>query len=231
MKLPKHLAIIMDGNGRWARQRGLNRIEGHKIGARTAEEVTRWCADLGIKYLTLYAFSTENWKRPEEEVQFLFQLMVNYLKSRLNLLIDESIRISFLGRIEELPEETRSFCRFLENKTAQCDRLHLIIALNYGGRSEIVDATRKILNKGLKHVDDNVIQENLYLPDLPDPDLIIRTSGEQRLSNFLLWQSSYSELYFTNTLWPDFSREELEKALEEYSKRKRRYGAVISDEE
>jgi len=231
IKLPEHLAIIMDGNGRWAQQRGLNRVEGHKAGAKIAENVTRWCADLGLKYLTLYAFSTENWKRPKEEVRFLFQLMVDYLKDRLNLLQEESIRIRFMGRVNELAEETRNFCKFMEDETAECNRLNLIIALNYGGRAEIVDAVKKILNDKLEHIDDAIIRRYLYLPDLPDPDLIVRTSGEKRLSNFLLWQSSYSELYFTDTLWPDFSKDELTKALEEYSKRKRRYGAVIDNEE
>ncbi|AKI96978.1 isoprenyl transferase [Kosmotoga pacifica] len=230
MKVPEHVAIIMDGNGRWAKQRGLNRVEGHKVGAKVAEDVSKWCADLGIKYLTLYAFSTENWKRPEEEIKFLFRLMVEYLGERLEMLLKESVKLRFMGRVEELNEETKQFCRQIEEKTAECNRLNLIVALNYGGRAEIVDAVNKIINEKLVNIDENTIRKHLYLPNVPDPDLIIRTSGEKRLSNFLLWQSSYSELYFTEVLWPDFSRENFIEALEEYSRRKRRYGAVIDNE-
>ncbi|ACR80298.1 MULTISPECIES: isoprenyl transferase [Kosmotoga] len=231
MKIPTHIAIIMDGNGRWAKQRGLRRTEGHKKGAEVADSVARWAAELGIRYLTLYAFSTENWKRPKEEVEFLFNLLVRYINNRLNEIINEGIKLKFLGRIQQLPGNIRRFCENIEQKTAKNDRLNLIIALNYGGRAEIIDAVNKILAAKLKKVDEHIFERYLYLPEMPEPDLIIRTSGEKRLSNFLMWESAYSELYFCEKLWPEFTKDDFLQAIEDYSRRKRKFGAVIKDEE
>lgn len=230
MKIPKHLGIIMDGNGRWAKQRGLKRTMGHEKGAKVAEDVIQWASDMGIRYLTLYSFSTENWKRPKEEVSFLFSLMVRYLESRLNKIVREKVRVRFLGRIEELPEKVFEVCKRIEEKSKYNNKIDVILAVNYGGRREIVDAVNKAISKGIESIDINDISNNLYLPDIPDPELIIRTSGEIRISNFLLWQIAYSELYFTNTLWPDFTKEDLKKAIEDYSNRERRFGSISSDE-
>ncbi|WP_129407908.1 isoprenyl transferase [Marinitoga lauensis] len=230
MKIPKHVGIIMDGNGRWARQRGLKRTMGHERGAKVAEDVIQWASDLGIRYLTLYSFSTENWKRPKEEVSFLFSLMVRYLESRLNKIIKENVRVRFTGRIEELPKNVFDVCKRIEDKSKNNTKIDVILAVNYGGRKEIVDAVNKLMEKGVKSINIEDISKNLYLPDVPDPELIIRTSGEIRISNFLLWQIAYSELYFTNTLWPDFTREDLIKAVEDYSNRERRFGSISSDE-
>lgn len=220
----------MDGNGRWAKQRGLKRTMGHEKGAKVAEDVIQWASDMGIRYLTLYSFSTENWKRPKEEVSFLFSLMVRYLESRLNKIVRENVRVRFLGRIEELPEKVFEVCKRIEEKSKYNNKIDVILAVNYGGRREIVDAVNKAISKGTKSIDINDISNNLYLPDIPDPELIIRTSGEIRISNFLLWQIAYSELYFTNTLWPDFTKEDFKKAIEDYSNRERRFGSISSDE-
>ncbi|WGS66115.1 di-trans,poly-cis-decaprenylcistransferase [Marinitoga aeolica] len=220
----------MDGNGRWAKQRGLKRTMGHERGAKVAEDVIQWASDLGIRYLTLYSFSTENWKRPKEEVSFLFSLMVRYLESRLNKIIRENVRVRFTGRIEELPQEVFDVCKRIEEKSKNNSKIDVILAVNYGGRREIVDAVNKIISKGIKEIDIKDISNNLYLPDVPDPELIIRTSGEIRISNFLLWQIAYSELYFTDTLWPDFTKDDLIKAIENYSNRERRFGSISSDE-
>lgn len=231
MKIPTHTAIIMDGNGRWAKQKGLRRTEGHKKGAEVADSVTRWAAELGIRYLTLYAFSTENWKRPKEEVDFLFGLLVRYINKRLDEIISEGIKLKFLGRIQQLPGNIRRSCENMEQKTEKNDRLNLIIALNYGGRAEIIDAINRILTAKLEKVDEHTFERYLYLPEMPDPDLIIRTSGEKRLSNFLMWESAYSELYFCEKLWPEFTKDDFLQAIEDYSRRKRKFGAVIEDEE
>ncbi len=229
MSLPGHVAIIMDGNGRWAEKRGLERIEGHRRGAEVADAASHWCADLGIKYVTLYAFSTENWKRPEREVSFLFELMLVYIASQLQNMLDESVRMRFIGRINDLPEKLREFAKHIEARTASGKKLTVIVALNYGGRAEIVDSVNRFIESQKtdekRRITEEDITGNLYLPEVPDPDLIIRTSGEERLSNFLMWQSIYSELYFTKTLWPDFTKEEFLEIMEEYSKRKRRFGA------
>jgi len=226
MRVPNHVAIIMDGNGRWARRKGLPRVEGHRKGAEVVENVVRWSAEFGIKYLTLYTFSTENWKRPKEEVEFLFSLLVEKLETKALELIKENVRLRFMGRLEDLPEKLKNKCREAEEMTKSNDGLNLIIALNYGGRAEIVDAVERILREGITEVNEEGFRKYLYLPDVPDPDLIIRTSGEMRLSNFLLWQSAYSELYFTEKLWPDFTKDDFIKALEDYSKRERRFGGV-----
>ena len=226
MALPVHVAFIMDGNGRWAQRRGLERIEGHKKGAEIADSASHWCADLGIGYVTLYAFSTENWRRPRQEIDFLFQLMLIYISSKLGSMLEEGVRMRFIGRLNELPQKLNEFTKEIEKKTSLCRKLNVIVALNYGGRAEIVDSVNRVIESGKHRVSEEDIEENLYLPDVPEPDLIIRTSGEKRISNFLTWQSVYSELFFTRTLWPDFEKEEFERILDEYSKRKRRFGAL-----
>lgn len=231
MKIPEHIAVIMDGNGRWASSRDLPRTEGHRIGAKVADDTAHWCAELGVKYLTLYAFSTENWKRPKDEVEFLFGLTLTYLNSRLDEMIEEGVRFKFLGRLHELPGELYEFCKEMEAKTAHGDTLTVIVALNYGGRAEIMDAVNRALAEGKKDITEAELREYLYLPWVPDPDLIIRTSGEVRLSNFLVWESAYSEFYFTETLWPDFGKEDFIEAIKNYSRRKRRFGAVMDNEE
>ncbi|MBN2252936.1 MAG: di-trans,poly-cis-decaprenylcistransferase [Kosmotogaceae bacterium] len=226
MALPVHVAFIMDGNGRWARKRGLERIEGHKKGAEVADSASRWCADLGIRYVTLYAFSTENWRRPRQEVDFLFELMLIYISSKLDNMLEEGVRMRFIGRLDELPVRLMNFTEEIEKKTSSSRKLDVVVALNYGGRAEIVDSVNRVLESGKQRVSEEDIKENLYLPDVPEPDLIVRTSGEERISNFLTWQSVYSELFFTRTLWPDFTKKEFVKIVEEYSKRKRRFGAL-----
>ncbi|MCP5457225.1 polyprenyl diphosphate synthase [Mesotoga prima] len=226
MAIPVHVAFIMDGNGRWAKKKGLERIEGHRKGAEVADAASHWCADLGIRYVTLYAFSTENWRRPKEEVEFLFELMLLYIGSKISNMLEEGVRMRFMGRLNELPPKLGDFVFQIENKTSMGKKLDVIVALNYGGRAEIVDAVNEILKIGKEQISEEDIAMNLYLPDVPEPDLIIRTSGEERLSNFLTWQSVYSELFFTGTLWPDFTKEEFHRAVDDYSKRKRRFGAL-----
>ncbi|MGB9790924.1 MAG: polyprenyl diphosphate synthase [Thermotoga caldifontis] len=223
---PVHVAIIMDGNGRWAQKRGLPRVEGHRRGALKAERVVEWAAELGIKYVTFYAFSTENWKRPKEEVEYLFSLLVTLLRKKLKKMLEQGVRLRFAGAIDELPDSVANFCHECEEKTKQNDRIHAILALNYGGRREIVDAINKAIQNGVTRVDEDRFRNWLYLPDVPDPDLVIRTSGEMRISNFLLWQIAYSELYFTKVLWPDFTKQEFLKAIEDYEKRQRRFGGL-----
>ncbi|WP_448524252.1 polyprenyl diphosphate synthase [Pseudothermotoga sp.] len=223
---PTHVAIIMDGNGRWAQRRGLPRIEGHRRGALKAEKVVEWAAELSIKYVTFYTFSTENWKRPREEVEYLFSLLVKLLRQKLEKMIEEGVRIRFAGVIEELPKEVANFCRECEEKTKQNNKIHAILALNYGGRREIVDAFNKAIENGVKRLDETQFRNWLYLPDVPDPDLVIRTSGEMRISNFLLWQIAYSELYFARVLWPDFTKQDFLRAIEDYERRQRRFGGL-----
>jgi len=221
-----HVAIIMDGNGRWAQRRGLPRIEGHRRGALKAEKVVEWAAELSIKYVTFYTFSTENWKRPREEIEYLFSLLVKLLRQKLKKMIEEGVRIRFAGVIEELPKEVANFCRECEEKTRHNDKIHAILALNYGGRREIVDAFNRAIENGVMRLDETQFRNWLYLPDVPDPDLVIRTSGEMRISNFLLWQIAYSELYFTRVLWPDFTKQDLLRAIEDYERRQRRFGGL-----
>jgi len=223
---PTHVAIIMDGNGRWAQRRGLPRIEGHRRGALKAEKVVEWAAELSIKYVTFYTFSTENWKRPREEIEYLFSLLVKLLRQKLKKMIEEGVRIRFAGVIEELPKEVANFCRECEEKTRHNDKIHAILALNYGGRREIVDAFNRAIENGVMRLDETQFRNWLYLPDVPDPDLVIRTSGEMRISNFLLWQIAYSELYFTRVLWPDFTKQDLLRAIEDYERRQRRFGGL-----
>jgi undecaprenyl diphosphate synthase len=231
LKIPSHIGIIMDGNGRWAQKKGKKRNFGHEVGAQVAENVIEWSADLGVRYLTLYSFSTENWKRPESEVNFLFKLFVKYLETRMLKIISKGVRMRFSGRIDKLPLEVQNACSRIENKSLNNDKIDLIMALNYGGRQEIVDSVNKLISQGKSFITEEDILSNLYLNDVPDPDFIIRTSGEERLSNFLLWQSAYSEFYFTDVLWPDFDYEEYIKALKVYNKRVRRFGGINRSDE
>ncbi len=224
---PSHVAIIMDGNGRWAQQKGLPRLAGHREGARAVERVIRAAGESEVPFLSLFAFSTENWKRPKSEVEGLIGLLKSYMRSKLEDLKKNRIRMVFSGRIEQLPGDLSDEISLFEEATSSGDLLTVVICLNYGGRQEIVDAVNGLISSGLQGpVTEDMISSNLYHPWIPDPDLVIRTSGELRISNFLLWGSAYSEFYFTDTLWPDFNGEEFRKALENYSTRERRYGSV-----
>lgn len=226
-RTPEHVAIIMDGNGRWAGKRGLPRLAGHKEGVRAVERTIRAAADAKIPYLSLYAFSTENWKRPKAEIEGLMGLFRYYLKFKVSELKENGVRLIFSGRIQGLPDDLAVEMQSVEKMTSRNKRITVMICVNYGGRQEIVDSVNRILEKGkCAKVTEEMISASMYQPHLPDPDLVIRSSGETRLSNFLLWQTAYSELYFTEVLWPDFSVEDLHKALDQYSGRERRYGAV-----
>jgi len=239
-KLPGHIAIIMDGNGRWAAKKGLPRTAGHKKGMDTVDMTVTACKNLGIKVLTLYAFSTENWRRPEKEVNFLMRLLKTYLIIQRRKLIKNDIRLNVIGRISELPGFVQSELQKTLKITAKNKSMVLNLALNYGGRIEIIDAVRNILKdvtasgKELKpeiainSIDEDTFSNYLYTAGLPDPDLLIRTSGEMRLSNFLLWQIAYSEIYITDILWPDFKEEDLHMAVLNYQQRERRFGGVKS---
>jgi undecaprenyl diphosphate synthase len=230
--LPKHLAIIMDGNGRWAEARSLPRIAGHREGIKSVREMISLCLELGIQALTIYAFSQENWNRPTTEIDGLMGLLEYYLSTERNKLIEQGVRFRTIGRIHALPTSALQWVRAAERETAHLDKLHLTVALSYGGRSEIVDAIRGLVRdaqEGKLHaedIDEHHIQQYLYTHDLPDPDLLIRTSGEMRVSNFLLWQIAYAEIWVTDTLWPDFRRRHLLDAIIDYQKRDRRYGGI-----
>jgi undecaprenyl diphosphate synthase len=227
-KIPTHVGIIMDGNGRWAKLRGLPRIEGHRRGADRALDIIRKAPDMGIKVLTLYTFSMENWQRPTNEVTLLMKILESYMKRYLKELVKENVRFKAIGEIWRLPENIQALIRDTEEKTAKNDRLTLVTALSYGGRNEIIRAVRRALSLG-RHPEDiseESFSELLDTAGLPPVDLIIRTSGEIRISNFLLWQAAYAELYFTDTLWPDFNDEEFESAINEFQSRERRFGAV-----
>ncbi len=229
-RLPKHVAIIMDGNGRWAMQRGEDRNYGHKKGVDAVREIIETAAELGIQYLTLYAFSTENWNRPWEEVEALMELMVNSLNNETKRLVDNNIILKIIGDIDRLSAEVRESLDYTLEKTSRCNGMTLVVALSYSSRWEMVKAVRDISYKIKEgkidpgNIDDKIFENYLTTKDIPDPELLIRTSGELRISNFLLWQIAYSELYFTETLWPDFGKGELYKALIEYQKRERRFG-------
>ncbi len=231
-QLPEHLAIIMDGNGRWAQRRHLPRIAGHRTGVKTAREIIETCARLKLPCLTLYAFSLENWRRPQTEVDFLMRLLREYLKRELPSIHKNNIRLLIIGRSEQLPEAVRKDIQSAMNLTAKNTGMKLVVALNYGGRAELVDAFNTILQQVRSNgmaafqADEQTISEHLYTAGLPDPDLLIRTSGEMRVSNFLLWQIAYAEIYVTETLWPDFSRARLLEALVDFQKRERRYGGL-----
>jgi undecaprenyl diphosphate synthase len=230
--IPRHIAIIMDGNGRWAKERGLPRTEGHRNGADTVRRVTEACGELGVEYLTLYAFSSENWKRPKREVEALMKLLEAFLRTKTPEMIEQNIRLQAIGRLHDLPQSCQQQLHRSIEQTSQNTGLTLILALSYGGREEIVDGVKSLLesierghlDKGM--IDTEVFSKHLYTRYYPDPDLLIRTSGEMRLSNFLLWQLSYTEFYITETLWPDFGKPDLVKAIASYAKRHRRFGAV-----
>jgi len=231
-KVPRHIAIIMDGNGRWAKKRGLPRILGHKAGIKSVKEAIKACTQLGVQALTLYAFSSENWSRPKKEVGALMKLLEVYSKRELANLTKNNIRLNVIGRINGLPVYARNSLQATVKETKNNTGLVVTLALNYGGRTEIVDAVkaiaRDIQSKKLTHsqIDEGLFNDYLYTRDLPELDLLIRTSGEMRLSNFLLWQISYAELYITKTLWPDFRRKHLEEAIKDFTKRERRFGDI-----
>jgi undecaprenyl diphosphate synthase len=224
----KHVAIIMDGNGRWAKQKGRSRIEGHREGVKRVDEIIRTSLEIKLKALTLYAFSMENWQRPKREINALMGILELYLKREMKRLARNNIVFRAIGNIERLPENIREILAKFEHITSQNNGLYLTSALSYGSKEEIITAVRNIVKDGLtpEEVDKKTFERFLYTAGLPDPDLIIRTSGEMRLSNFLLWQAAYAELYFTKTLWPDFGREEFISAIKEYRKRERRFGAL-----
>ncbi len=224
--IPKHVAVIMDGNGRWASERGLPRVAGHRAGVKTVREIVKASIDFGVPILTLYAFSQENWKRPKEEVTVLMKLLDFFLDKELKNLIRQGVQFRTLGRIEGLPLGVQQKLKEAVEKTKKNDKLTLNIALNYGARTEILDAVREILKDAPTELTEDYFSSHLYTQGLPDPDLLIRTSGEMRLSNFLLWQRSYAEFYVTKKYWPDFTREDYLKALREYQKRERRFGDI-----
>ncbi len=228
LRIPTHVAIVMDGNGRWAEARGLSRLEGHRAGTKNLRRVIRDCLSFGILYLTIYAFSTENWGRPKEEVDGLMTLLESVIDNELEELSAEGVQIRHIGRLETLPPSLQRKVEQSIVTTHENQRLVLNIAWNYGGRDEIVHAIRKMISDKVPpdEVTEELVGSYLYTHGTPDPDLIIRTSGELRISNFLIWQSAYSEWYFTPTLWPDFDKNELEKAIVSYSKRERRFGKL-----
>ena len=228
-RLPGHVAVIMDGNGRWAEQKGLPRIEGHRAGSRSVREITEASARLGIKYLTLYAFSKENWKRPRPEVVRLWQLLREYLKKEGRDLMENDLRLVVIGERAGIPRLALRELEKAEKATAKNGRMTLVLALNYGGRAEIIEAVRRVLRSGRvgpRDLDERSFGRYLYTDGVPDPDLLIRTSGELRVSNFLLWQIAYSEMWVTDVLWPDFRRRHLLQAIADFQKRERRYGGI-----
>ncbi|HEY1788617.1 MAG TPA: isoprenyl transferase [Verrucomicrobiae bacterium] len=230
--LPQHVAVIMDGNGRWAKQNGLPRIEGHRVGAESARTIIRAAGELGIKYLTLYAFSAENWNRPKEEVDALMKYLIHYLKSETPDLNKNNVRLEVIGQIWRLPENVQDHLKKSIVTLSKNNGLTLVMALSYGSRLEIVDAVRGIAEKVRRgqlepaDITEKVISDHLWTRNIPDPDLLVRTSGEMRVSNFLLWQISYAELVITPTLWPDFRKPQFYAALEEYARRHRRFGGI-----
>ena len=229
-KLPSHIAIIMDGNGRWAKQQGLLRVIGHESGTKSVRDVVEASAEIGIKNLTLYAFSTENWKRPKLEVQTLMKLLVKSLKKEIKTLQDNNIKLSAIGNLNDLPKKAHRELLEVIEKTKDNKHMTLTLALSYGSREEIVSVVKELTHKvknniiSIESIDESIINKHLYTQDLPDVDLLIRTSGEQRISNFLLWQIAYAELYFTDILWPDFKKKDLYEALINYQNRERRFG-------
>jgi undecaprenyl diphosphate synthase len=227
-QIPRHVALIMDGNGRWAKKRGLPRLAGHKAGVEALRQVIETSHELGIGHITLYAFSTENWKRPEDEIAGLMDLLVFYFERELESLDRNGVRITLIGDLEPVETRIRRTIEDAVERTRSNDGLNVNIAFNYGGRDEILRAVRQILKAGYKaeEIDEALLSAHLDTRDMPDPDLMIRTSGELRLSNFLPWQLAYAELYFTETLWPDFDREAYVEALEDYGRRQRRYGGL-----
>ncbi len=227
-KIPLHVGIIMDGNGRWAQARGLPRLAGHRAGTENLRRILRAAVEFGVRILTIYAFSTENWERPRDEVEGLLDIMERMIDRELPELHREGVQIRYVGRMERVPERLAAKIRQALDLTRNNQRLILNVAFNYGGRAEIVDAVRRIIQDGIppEAVDEALISRYLYTADLPDPDLIIRTSGEMRVSNFLIWQGAYAEYYVTPVYWPDFDKDEFYKALAEYARRERRFGRI-----
>lgn len=226
-RLPKHIAIIMDGNGRWAKKRNLPRTAGHVAGAKTFKNIARYCNEIGIKYLTVYAFSTENWKRPQQEVDSIMNLLRDYLKDAVNFK-EDNIKLKFIGDRTPLADDIKQLIEEDEKTSENATGLQVNIALNYGGRNEITNAVKEIIKsgKGPEEITEDTISENLYTAGQPDPDLIIRPSGEYRLSNYLIWQAAYSEYWFSNILWPDFKPKHLEQAIDAFNRRDRRFGGL-----
>lgn len=230
MNTPKHIAIIMDGNGRWAKKKGLPKIIGHAQGVESVKNVVKACIKFGVKYLTLYAFSTENWQRPKKEVEALFGLLEKFLDSQIRLFKENNVRFSVIGQRDKIWPKLMEKIEYFEKETLNNDSLRLNIALSYGGRQEILDAVKSLIDASKKEnidpssIDEKLFSKYLYTRDIPDPDLLIRTSGEMRVSNFLLWQISYAEIYVTEKFWPDFGEEDLKLAIEAYQKRERRFG-------
>ncbi len=231
-RLPNHVAVIMDGNGRWAKNRTLPRIMGHQRGVDTLKDLLRCCQDWGIPALTVYAFSTENWGRPEEEVKFLMTLFERVLRRELDEMMTENVRIRFIGNLNSLPQSLQDEISYSMDKTATNSGINFSVATNYGGRQEIINACQKIADQvkqgliNVNEINEKLFESYLYTSGIPNPDLLIRTSGEMRLSNFLLWQMAYAEIYVTQTLWPDFDRTEFQKALLDYQQRNRRFGKL-----
>ncbi|MBU0573086.1 MAG: isoprenyl transferase [Candidatus Margulisiibacteriota bacterium] len=225
-KIPDHIAVIMDGNGRWARQRGMPRIEGHRRGAASLKEAVKTCAEIGVKYLTVYAFSTENWNRPDAEVSFLMTLFSQTIDREVEELNKNNVRLNFLGQLDRFSPDLQKKMKASMEKLAKNTGLTLNVMVNYGGRAELVDAVKKIVARGVeaKGLREEDISENLYTAGMPDPDLLVRTASEMRVSNFLLWQIAYAEIYVTDVLWPDFRREAMLDAIEAYGKRERKFG-------
>ncbi len=232
MSVPNHIAIIMDGNGRWAKKRGMPRLMGHNAGMKSLKEIVRACSDMGVRYLTVYAFSTENWKRPDDEVSGIFRIMVLYIKKELAELKRENVRIQVIGEWEKIPREARESMQFALKETEKNTGLQFQIALNYGGRREILDAVKELYRRteeeggDIDSIREEDIGRYLSTAGTPDPDMIIRTGGELRLSNFMLWQCAYSELIFRDVYWPDFDKKELESCIAEFEQRHRRYGGL-----
>ena len=228
LNIPTHVAIVLDGNGRWAKKKHMPRTYGHKNGAENVVDICLYAKKRGVKYMTLYAFSTENWKRPLEEVNYLMKLVIKFIESKLDILMEENCKLNFIGDLEKLPASTKEICIRAMEDTKDNDEITLNIALNYGGRDELVHAFKAMIDDGISKEDitEEMISSYLYTKDQPDPDLLIRPGGELRLSNFLIYQLAYAEFYFTDTLWPDFDRKAFDEALEEFSRRNRRYGAL-----
>ena len=238
LRIPQHVAIIMDGNGRWAEQRGFSRSDGHKHGLESLRAVVRGANELGVQWLTMYAFSLENWSRPKSEVESLMGLLEHYLETEIDEVMEKGIELRCIGRTDRLPPRIRDGVAAAVERTRGNREMHLIFALSYGGRAEIVDAARKLLrdaeqgNVDPERLDEKMFAAYLYDPEIPDPDLLIRTGAESRVSNFLLWQIAYSEIYMTDVMWPDFREADLERAVQEYQRRERRFGqtsAQLSD--
>jgi undecaprenyl diphosphate synthase len=223
-RIPQHIAIIMDGNGRWAKKRGLPRFVGHRRGVESLRSILKGCAEIGVKYLTVYAFSTENWNRPQEEIDFLMKLLSKSIHKEMKDLMRNNVKVNFLGKVSHLSPPLYKEMKNAMKETGKNQGITLNIMVNYGARAEIVDAVKDIVKKGNKNISEETISQHLYTKGVPDPDLLIRTASEMRLSNFLLWQIAYTELYVTAVLWPDFGKEELIAAIEEYQKRVRKFG-------